>query len=121
MAHFAKIEEGIVVQVIVVEQDIIDSGIYGNPLDWVQTSYNTYAGKHLLGGIPLRMNYAGIGDTYDNIRDAFIPQKPLPSWILDEETCQWKSPIPYPSDEKIYIWDEEKISWVECKLREILV
>ena len=113
MAHFAKIDNGIVVQVIVAEQDIIDSGIFGEPSDWVQTSYNTYGGVHLLGGIPLRKNYAGIGDTYDITRDAFIPQQPFPSWILVEDTCQWEAPTTYPMDGKGYYWDEDLLTWVE--------
>ena len=115
MAHFAKIDNGIVVQVIVAEQDVIDSGLFGTPSEWVQTSYNTYGGEHLLGGTPLRMNYAGVGDTYDSIRDAFIPPQPYPSWILDETTCQWQSPIPYPIDGKGYIWNENTTNWVEYK------
>jgi hypothetical protein len=116
MAHFAKIENDIVVQVIVVEQDIIDSGIFGEPSTWVQTSYNTYGGVHLLGGTPLRKNYAGIGDTYDAVRDAFIPPQPYPSWNLIEESCQWEAPTPYPLDGKGYYWDENLVSWIEYSL-----
>lgn len=116
MAHFAQIENEIVVQVIVAEQDVIDSGLFGDPAAWVQTSYNTYGGKHLLGGTPLRINYAGIGDTYDAVRDAFIPPSPFPSWILDEATCQWQAPVPYPTDDIIYGWDEETTSWVSIPL-----
>jgi hypothetical protein len=83
MSHFAKIINGIVVKVIVSEQDFINTltGI------WVQTSYNTLKGKHILGGIPLRKNYALIGSIYDEIRDAFYSPKQYPSWILNEETC----------------------------------
>ena len=110
MSHFAKIENGLVTQVIVAEQDVIDSGLFGT--GWVQTSYNTKGGQHPEGR-PLRKNYAGIGYTYDEQRDAFIPPKPYPSWVLNEETCLWNSSVPYPTDDKNYIWNEETISWVE--------
>jgi hypothetical protein len=112
MSHFAQIEDGIVVQVIVAEQDVIDSGLFGDPSAWVQTSYNTHNGVHLLGGTPLRKNYAGVGYTYDSVRDAFIPPSPFPSWVLDEETCQWKAPVPFAMDDINYGWDEETLSWV---------
>lgn len=109
MSHFAKVENGIVTQVIVAEQDVIDSGAFGD--GWVQTSYNTYGGQHPEGR-PLRKNYAGIGFTYDLGRDAFIPPQPFASWTLDENTCLWNSPIPYPNDENRYAWDETTTSWV---------
>ena len=113
MSHFAKIENNIVTQVIVAEQDVIDSGLFGSPSSWVQTSYNTYGGEHRLGGTPLRKNYAGIGFTYDSERDAFIPPKPFNSWILNEDTCLWGSPTPMPTDnELLYSWDEATLSWV---------
>ena len=116
MSHFAYVnEQGIVEQVIVAEQDVIDSGLFGNPLRWVQTSYNTKAGVHLLGGTPLRKNYAGIGFKYDAVRDAFIPPKPYPSWVLDEQTCLWEAPTSMPTDDKRYQWDEQTISWVELQ------
>jgi hypothetical protein len=111
MSHFAKIENNIVTQVIVAEQDFVNK--LPNPKQWVQTSYNTYGGKHLLGGQPLRKNYAGIGFTYDNERDAFIPPKPFNSWKLNENTCLWEAPIPYPQDDKIYEWDETNKQWQE--------
>lgn len=110
MAHFAKVENGIVTQVIVAEQDVIDSGLFGD--DWIQTSYNTYGGQHPEGR-PLRKNYAGIGFAYDAVRDAFIPPKPYTSWVLNEDTCLWDAPIPKPQDGKEYIWDEPLLSWVE--------
>jgi hypothetical protein len=81
---------------------------------WKQTSYNTHGGVHKLGGIPLRKNFAGIGMTYDEDRDAFIPKKPYNSWILNEQTCQWESPIPVPSDasiDKRYQWNEQIQNW----------
>jgi hypothetical protein len=109
MSHFAKVENGIVTQVIVAEQDVIDSNAFGN--GWVQTSYNTYGGQHPEGR-PLRKNYAGIGFTYDITRDAFIPPQPFASWTLDENTCLWNSPIPYPDDGNRYTWDEATTSWV---------
>ena len=116
MAHFCKLENNVVKQVIVVSnQDILDeqgqeseekgiafcSNLLGGT--WLQTSYN--------GNI--RKNYAGIGYTYDEGLDAFIPPKPFNSWLLDEETCQWKAPVDYPTDGKVYSWDEESKSWVE--------
>ena len=110
MGHFAKIENGVVTQVIVAEQEIIDSGVFGN--GWVQTSYNTYGGQHPQGK-PLRKNYAGIGFTYDEQKDAFIPPKPFQSWTLNEQTCLWDSPVPYPNDNKLYLWNEENLNWVE--------
>ena len=113
MSHFAKIENGTVTQVIVVEQDVLDTGLFGDPNLWVQTSYNTFGGVHLLGGTPLRKNYAGAGYTYDSGRDAFIPPTPFASWILNEDSCLWEAPTPMPTDDKQYQWDEETLSWVE--------
>jgi hypothetical protein len=111
MSHFAKIDNNnIVTQVIVAEQNFINSGMLGNPSKWIQTSYNTYAGQHPEGR-PLRKNYAGIGFTYDNVRDAFIPPKPYSSWLLNEETCLWESPTPYPNDGNVYVWNEDTTSW----------
>ena len=110
MAHFAKVEDGIVTQVIVAEQDVIDSGLFGD--GWLQTSYNTHAGQHPEGR-PLRKNFAGIGYTYDAERDAFIPPQNYPSWTLNEDTCLWEAPSPYPEDGALYLWDEDTLSWVE--------
>jgi hypothetical protein len=108
MAHFAEIDEnGVVVQVLVVPnaeehrgQEFLanDLGLGGT---WVQTSYNAR----------IRKNYAGIGMTYDNTRDAFIPEQPYASWILDEETCQWEAPVAYPTDGLMYQWNEETTDW----------
>jgi hypothetical protein len=78
---------------------------------WKQTSYNTKGGLHTEGGIPLRKNHAGIGYIYDEDRDAFIPKKPFNSWILNETTCLWESPIPYPQDNNRYNWNEQNQSW----------
>ena len=112
MAHYALIEDGVVTNVIVAEQDFIDT----QSGTWVQTSYNTRAGVHILQGTPLRKNYAGIGYVYDADRDAFYAPSPYPSWVLDEDTCTWEAPIAYPSDaseEKLYTWDESTLSWIE--------
>lgn len=121
MAHFAEVDENnIVLRVIVADQEIINTGLFGDPSRWIQTSYNTYGGKHLLGGTPLRKNYAGVGYTYDPVRDAFIPIKEFPSWTLDEETCTWVPPIPRPEDptgKYFYQWDEEQQKWWEYPYR----
>ena len=119
MAHFAKVENGKVTQVIVAEQDFIDSGALGDPAGWLQTSYNTTGGVHYGangepdGGVALRKNYAGIGYSYDAGRDAFIPPQPFASWVLDEASCQWTAPVAMPTDGKPYSWHEETLSWVE--------
>jgi hypothetical protein len=119
MGHFAKVVNGVVNQVIVAEQDFIDT--LPDASSWVQTSYNTIGGQHKLGGTPLRKNYAGIGFTYDSTKDAFIPPKAYQSWVLNEQTCLWESPVPYPADgnlatppgDKHYAWDEALVNWVE--------
>ena len=80
---------------------------------WKQTSYNTSGGVHLLGGTPLRKNHAGIGYTYDEDRDAFIPKQPYTSWVLNEESCLWEAPVAMPNDEKTYNWNESTKSWDE--------
>ena len=113
MAHFAKVESGVVTQVIVIEQDVLNLGHWGDPALWVQTSYNTSGGVHRLNGTPLRKNYAGVGFVYDFTRDAFIPPKPFPSWVLNENTCLWDAPTPRPDDGKEYTWDETMTSWIE--------
>ena len=78
---------------------------------WKQTSYNTHGGVHDNGGTPLRKNHAGIGMTYDETRDAFIPKKPFNSWILNEDTCLWNAPVSKPQDENNYIWNESTLTW----------
>ena len=112
MSHFAKVLNGTVVQVIVAEPEFFETFIDTSPGEWVQTSYNTYGGKHPEGR-PLRKNYAGIGFTYDKERDAFYAPQPYPSWTLDEETCLWMPPVPQPQDGKTYTWDEANQNWVE--------
>lgn len=120
MAHFAKIENGVVTQVIVIDQETLNTGHWGDPSLWVQTSYNTSAGVHRLGGTPLRKNYAGIGYTYDSSRDAFIPPKPFASWVINESTCNWDAPTPMPVVEgKIFTWDEPTTSWVELTVTSV--
>ena len=122
MAHYAKIEDDIVTEVLVAEQEYIDT----KEGTWVQTSYNTRGGKHYApnsstedGGTPLRKNYAGEGYTYDEDKDAFIPSKPFASWTLDEDSCRWEPPVAYPEppvdpgDYKAYSWDEDSQAWVE--------
>lgn len=118
MAHFAQLDENnVVTQVIVVHNnELLDNGVeseakgiafcqslFGADTTWVQTSYS--------GSI--RKNYAGVGFSYDAQRDAFIPPQPFPSWTLNESTCRWEAPTPYPTDGKVYRWDEASLSWVE--------
>jgi hypothetical protein len=112
MAHFAKVLNGIVVNVIVAEPEFFESFVDTSPGEWIQTSYNTHGGVHSLGGTPLRKNFAGVGYTYDSKRDAFIPPKPFPSWVLNEDTCLWDAPIPMPTDGNEYKWDEEGQQWI---------
>jgi hypothetical protein len=100
MAHFAKIENNTVVNVIVSEQDFINSGMVGDSFNWVQTSYNN----------SFRYNYASIGYTYDKIKDAFIAPKPFPSWLLNSSTQKWESPKPHPAD-GMYVWNESNLEW----------
>jgi hypothetical protein len=111
MAHFAKIENGIVTQVIVADQEFIDLGVIEGR--WIQTSYNTHGGQHPEGR-PLRKNYAGIGYIYDEAKDAFYSPPPFPSWILNEETCYWEPPIPMPEGPENFSWnwDEENQAWI---------
>ena len=122
MGHFAKVNNGVVEQVIVAEPEFFETFVDSSPGQWIQTSYNTRGGVHYdpATGEPsadqskaLRKNYAGIGYSYDATRDAFIPPKPYASWALDEQTCLWNAPVPYPTDGKRYQWDEATTSWVE--------
>jgi hypothetical protein len=119
MAHFAKVNNGIVEQVIVAEPEFFDTFVDNSPGQWIQTSYNTRGGVHYNpetnepdDGTPLRKNYAGIGFTYDQTRDAFIPPQPFASWILNDTTCLWDAPVEYPDDGQGYTWDEDTTSWV---------
>jgi hypothetical protein len=126
MASFAKIGlNGKVIEVLSVVNEVLhDSNgveqeaigidfltkLTGYPV-WKQTSYNTHGGVHDKGGIPLRKNHAGIGYTYDEDRDAFIPKKPFNSWILNETTCLWEAPVALPDTENRYTWNESIINW----------
>tara|TARA_Y100001970_G_scaffold283973_1_gene400387 strand:- start:19 stop:399 length:381 start_codon:yes stop_codon:yes gene_type:complete len=121
MAYFAKLGKGNIVEtVLAVSNDVATTEQAGedflnNMLKtkdvWKQTSYNTFGGVHLLGGTPFRKNYAGVGYTYDQARDAFIPPKPFKSWTLNEDTCQWEAPITRPDDGNYYDWNEETKQW----------
>ena len=118
MAHFAKVVNGVVDQVIVAEPEFFDTFVDSSPGEWIQTSYNTRGGVHYNpetgepdGGVALRKNYAGVGFTYDRDKDAFIPPQPYPSWTLNEETCLWEAPVAYPEDGQLYTWNEDTTSW----------
>ena len=118
MSHFSKVENGIVTQIIVAEQDVIDSGLFGDPASWIQTSYNTHGNVHYGpdgnpdGGVALRGNYAGIGHIYDETHDVFYAPQPYLSWTLNQSTWLWEPPIPYPVDGEQYYWDEINKNWV---------
>tara|TARA_R110000737_G_scaffold336699_1_gene356341 strand:+ start:193 stop:510 length:318 start_codon:yes stop_codon:yes gene_type:complete len=103
MSHFAKLNNNIVTEVIVAEQDYINSGVVGDSFLWVQTSYNGN----------FRKNFAGIGFTYDKTRDAFIAPKPYPSYVLNETSCLWEAPVAYPNDGNVYEWNETDKQWDE--------
>jgi len=121
MAHFAKLGTGSIVErVEVVHNDVATTeqagvdflnSIYKTDDVWKQTSYNTFAGEHKLGGTAFRKNYATVGGRYDQTRDAFIPIKPFESWTLNEDTCQWESPVSYPTDGQVYNWNETDQTW----------
>jgi hypothetical protein len=126
MAHFAKIDaDNKVVAVHAVANDTATdeqagvnflNNLFGTNDNWKQTSYNTDGGVHKLGGTPFRKNYAGVGDTYDADRDAFIPKKLFPSWVVNDTTCQWEPPVANPNDGKNYRWNEDTTSWDEISL-----
>jgi len=128
MSHFAKVQNGIVTRVIVAEQEFFDTFVDDSPGKWIKTSYNMRGGVYCdpATGEPAadqsvinddearqRKNYAGKGYTYDATRDAFIPPQPYASWTLNEDTCLWDAPVAYPTDGKMYTWDEETTNWVE--------
>ena len=122
MAHYAFLDENNIVTQVIVGRD--EDDLIEGVTDWEayygartgqackRTSYNTRAGEHSDGGVPFRKNYAGIGMTYDADRDAFIPPKPFESWVLNEDTCLWVAPVPYPTDGEAYIWDEDAGDWI---------
>jgi hypothetical protein len=124
MSHFAKVNNGIVEQVIVAEPEFFQTFVDSSPGEWIQTSYNTRGGIHYQpnSNTPsedqskaLRKNYAGIGMIYDYERDAFMTPQPYPSWVLDEFSCLWEPPIPRPEDGNRYVWDEATISWIKVE------
>jgi len=115
MAHYAKVKNGIVEDIIVADADFFNDFVDDTPGEWIQTSYNTQRGVHSEGGTPLRKNFAGIDYIYDATRNAFYKPKPYPSWTLDEDTCQWEAPTAYPDDGKTYEWDEDTTNWVEIE------
>lgn len=119
MAHFAKIENNIVIQVIVADTQEWCETVLGG--EWLQTSFNTYRGKHKEGGKPLRKNFASIGYTYDRERDAFIPPQTFPSWVFDEDSCNWEAPVKKPKFKKNVLcrWNEDIKNWEEFTAEEI--
>lgn len=134
MAHFVELDQSNIVLrgIVVGDKDCRDENgdeseavgiafcqsLYGPSTIWKKTSYNTRGGVHQAGGIAFRKNYAGIGFAYDEIRDAFIPPAPYPSWVLDEETCLWQAPVSQPDDGNLYAWDEDHLNWVAIPLEE---
>lgn len=114
MAHFAKLVDGVVEQVIVADtKEWCEQHLGGT---WVQTSYNTFAGEHKLGGTPLHKNYAGIGYTFDGI--GFAAPQPYASWSLNQDTYLWEAPVAIPTDDKFYEWKEDNQEWVEVPVSE---
>jgi len=112
MSHFAQIQDGRVVQVIVAEQDFIDSGAAGDAAQWRQTSIRTSRNQHPEGR-PLRGNFAGVGHIYDEANDVFYTPQPYASWSLNTATWTWDAPVPYPRDGGIYYWDEQNLNWTQ--------
>lgn len=119
MSHFAKVVDGKVSQVIVADADFFKTFTDTSPGEWIQTSYNTRGNIHYGengkpdGGVALRGNYAGVGFTYDKEHDVFYAPQPYPSWVMNQQSWTWESPIPYPTDGKMYSWDEATKSWAE--------
>jgi hypothetical protein len=111
MSHFAKVLNSKVTQVIIAEPEFFETFSDTSPGEWIQTSYNTRGNQHLLGGTPLRGNYAGIGFTYDRTNDVFYAPQPFPSWVLNQTTWLWEAPVACPTDDKVYTWNESTTSW----------
>lgn len=124
MAHFARLDSNNIVDFVVVGRNEDEGKEVELSLrtgdTYKQTSYNTRGGVHTLGGTPLRKNYAGIGYTYDSVRDAFIPPKPYASWVLNETSCLWESPVAYPTDGNMYRWDEATTAWIQVEQHKLL-
>lgn len=123
MSHFAKVLDGKVIQVIVAEQEFFNTFVDSSPGTWIKTSYNTRGGVHYNsetnepdGGEVLRGNYAGVGYTYDSVNDVFYSPKPYPSWTIQAPTWTWTAPVAYPTDGKVYSWNEPDKNWVEVVL-----
>lgn len=123
MGHYAKVENGLVTDVVVADESFISTGALGDPAGWVQTSYNTRGGIHYVPNSnppepspdqsqALRANYAGIGYTYDSVNDVFYAPQPYPSWTIGPTDWIWQPPVPYPTDGGTYTWDEATQSWV---------
>lgn len=119
MAHYAKVVDGKVTQVIVADADFFNTFVDSSPGQWLQTSYNTRGNVHYGqdgqpdGGAAVRGNYAGIGYTYDSVNDVFVAPQPFPSWTLNNSTWTFEAPVAMPTDGKAYRWDEATTSWVE--------
>jgi hypothetical protein len=111
MAHYAKVNNGIVEQVIVAEAEFFEAFVDSSPGAWIQTSYNTYGNQHKLDGTPLRGNYAGVGYTYDSTNDVFYAPKPFASWLLNQTTWLWEAPVAMPTEGGPYTWNESTLSW----------
>ena len=127
MAHFSKVLNGKVVNVIVADPEFFETFVDESPGEWIQTSYNTFGGIHYQPNSrtpsedqskALRKNFGSVGYTYDRIKDAFIPPKPYSSWVLNEQTCLWESPVSYPTDGEDYYWDEVTLSWIAATVEE---
>jgi hypothetical protein len=116
MSHYAKVLNGKVTQVIVAEADFFNTFVDTSPGQWIQTSYNTKGNQHLLGGTPLRGNYAGVGFTYDQTNDVFYAPQPFASWVLDQTDWTWKAPVEMPTDGKFYVWNESAKNWEEAQV-----
>jgi hypothetical protein len=123
MSYFAQVVDGNVINVIRIDQVVLNSGIWGDPASFIQTSYNTHGGIHYEPNtnppVPspdqskaLRANYAGVGYIYDLVNDVFYTKQPYPSWTISAPTWIWQAPVPYPNDGKVYYWDEATLSWV---------
>ena len=113
MAHYAKVVDGKVINVIRAEESFFDTFIDSTPGEWIQTSFNTQCGIHRLGGTPLRKNFAGVGHIYDRTKDAFYAPQPYPSWTLDESTCIWNPPVERPDTSGMHTWNETNQQWDE--------
>jgi hypothetical protein len=117
MSHFARVQNGVVIAINVAEREVLDTGLWGDPAEWIQTSYNTHGGVHYGqdgepdGGVALRGNYAGIGYIYDAENDVFYAPQPYPSWTISSPTWTWTAPVAYPEDGKLYTWNEDNKTW----------